>query len=46
VTIYFLQCHRNSGPEGTYGVVTRGYNPGDQVVAILKAWLEGPPANG
>jgi putative protein-disulfide isomerase len=34
------------GAEGTYGVVTRGYNPGDQVVAILKAWLEGPPANG
>jgi putative protein-disulfide isomerase len=34
------------GPEGTYGVVTRGYNPGDQVLAILKAWMEGPPANG
>jgi len=31
-----------AGPndEGVYGVVTRGYAPGEQVVAILKEWLE------
>lgn len=31
-----------AGPnaEGVYGVVTRGYAPADQVVAILKEWLE------
>ena len=31
-----------AGPnaEGVYGVVTRGFAPGDQVVAILKEWLE------
>jgi putative protein-disulfide isomerase len=33
------------GSEGTYGVVSRGYYPGDQVLAILHNWLEGPPAN-
>jgi putative protein-disulfide isomerase len=33
------------GQEGTYGVVTRGYNPGDQILALLQNWLEGPPAN-
>jgi putative protein-disulfide isomerase len=27
-------------PEGVYGVVTRGFAPGEQVVAILKEWLE------
>jgi putative protein-disulfide isomerase len=31
-----------AGPndEGVYGVVTRGYAPADQVVPILKEWLE------
>jgi putative protein-disulfide isomerase len=31
-----------AGPnaEGVYGVVTRGFAPGEQVVAILKEWLE------
>jgi len=31
-----------AGPndEGIYGVVTRGFAPADQVVAILKEWLE------
>jgi putative protein-disulfide isomerase len=31
-----------AGPndEGVYGVVTRGYAPGEQVVTILKEWLE------
>jgi putative protein-disulfide isomerase len=31
-----------AGPndEGVYGVVTRGFAPGDQVVTILKEWLE------
>lgn len=31
-----------AGPneEGVYGVVTRGFAPGDQVVAVLKEWLE------
>ena len=35
-----------AGPsaEGTYGVVTRGFQPGAQVLAILHAWLEGVPA--
>ncbi len=33
-----------AGPsaEGVYGVVTRGYQPGDQVLAALHRWLEGP----
>ena len=26
--------------EGAYGVVTRGYAPGEQVVAVLKAWVD------
>src|SRR3569623_271935 len=31
-----------AGPnaEGVYGVVTRGFAPGEQVVAILKEWLD------
>ena len=31
-----------AGPnaEGVYGVVTRGFAPGEQVVGILKEWLE------
>ena len=31
-----------AGPndEGVFGVVTRGYAPPEQVVAILKEWLE------
>jgi len=31
-----------AGPnaEGVYGVVTRGFAPGDQVIGILKEWLE------
>jgi len=31
-----------AGPnaEGVYGVVTRGFAPGEQVIAILKEWLE------
>jgi len=31
-----------AGPndEGVYGVVTRGFAPGEQVVTILKEWLE------
>lgn len=31
-----------AGPndEGVFGVVTRGYAPGEQVIAILKEWLE------
>jgi putative protein-disulfide isomerase len=31
-----------AGPneEGVYGVVTRGFAPGDQVIAVLKEWLE------
>jgi putative protein-disulfide isomerase len=31
-----------AGPneEGVYGVVTRGFAPGEQVVAVLKEWLE------
>jgi len=31
-----------AGPnaEGVYGVVTRGFAPGDQVVAILREWLD------
>ncbi len=31
-----------AGPndEGVYGVVTRGYAPPDQVVSILKAWMD------
>ena len=31
-----------AGPDeaGVYGVVTRGFAPGDQVVGILKEWLE------
>ncbi|HEX4098369.1 MAG TPA: DsbA family protein, partial [Caulobacteraceae bacterium] len=31
-----------AGPnaEGVYGVVTRGFAPGDQVLTILKEWLE------
>jgi putative protein-disulfide isomerase len=31
-----------AGPndEGVYGVVTRGFAPGEQVVGVLKAWLE------
>lgn len=35
-----------AGPsaEGTYGVVTRGFQPGGQVLAVLHAWLEGVPA--
>jgi putative protein-disulfide isomerase len=35
-----------AGPsaEGTYGVVTRGFQPGSQVLAVLHAWLEGAPA--
>jgi putative protein-disulfide isomerase len=35
-----------AGPsaEGTYGVVTRGFQPGGQVLAMLHAWLEGVPA--
>jgi putative protein-disulfide isomerase len=35
-----------AGPsaEGTYGVVTRGFQPGAQVLAVLHAWLEGVPA--
>lgn len=35
-----------AGPsaEGTYGVVTRGFQPGGQVLAVLHAWLEGAPA--
>ncbi len=27
------------GEEGVYGVVTRGYAPADQVLAVLEAWL-------
>lgn len=27
-------------PEGVYGVVTRGYAPPDQVVAVLKDWID------
>jgi putative protein-disulfide isomerase len=27
-------------PEGVYGVVTRGFAPGEQVVGILREWLE------
>jgi putative protein-disulfide isomerase len=35
-----------AGPsaEGTYGVVTRGFQPGPQILAVLHAWLEGAPA--
>ncbi|HEX5379785.1 MAG TPA: DsbA family protein [Phenylobacterium sp.] len=35
-----------AGPsaEGTYGVVTRGFQPGERILAILHAWLEGPMA--
>ena len=35
-----------AGPsaEGTYGVVTRGWRPGDQVLALLHGWLQGPVA--
>lgn len=35
-----------AGPsaEGTYGVVTRGWQPGGQVLSVLHAWLEGPSA--
>jgi putative protein-disulfide isomerase len=31
-----------AGPnaEGVYGVVTRGYAPGDQVLAVLRDWIE------
>jgi putative protein-disulfide isomerase len=31
-----------AGPndEGVYGVVTRGFAPGEQVVTILKEWLD------
>jgi putative protein-disulfide isomerase len=31
-----------AGPndEGVYGVVTRGYAPGEQVLAVLKDWME------
>lgn len=27
--------------QGAYGVVTRGYAPGEQVVGVLKAWIAG-----
>jgi putative protein-disulfide isomerase len=35
-----------AGPntEGSYGVVTRGFQPGGQVLAVLHAWLEGSQA--
>jgi putative protein-disulfide isomerase len=33
------------GPDGAYGVVTRGFAPGDQVIGVLQRWLEPPPAN-
>lgn len=35
-----------AGPneDGAFGVVTRGYAPGDQVVAVLKTWMDGEPA--
>ena len=31
-----------AGPndEGVYGVVTRGFAPGEQVLAVLKDWME------
>ena len=33
-----------AGPDerGQFGVVTRGWQPGGQVLAVLHAWLEGP----
>lgn len=36
-----------AGPnaEGTYGVVTRGFQPGDQVLAVLHGWLGTAAAN-
>jgi putative protein-disulfide isomerase len=35
-----------AGPsaEGAYGVVTRGYQPGEQILAVLHRWLEGSEA--
>ena len=35
-----------AGPnaEGAYGVVTRGFQPGGQVLAVLHAWMEGSAA--
>ena len=35
-----------AGPssEGAYGVVTRGFQPGRQVLAILHSWLESAPS--
>ena len=35
-----------AGPsaEGAYGVVTRGFQPGRQVLAVLHSWLESAPS--
>ncbi|MFN3515107.1 MAG: DsbA family protein [Phenylobacterium sp.] len=32
------------GPDGTYGVVTRGYQPAEVVLPTLRAWLGAAPA--
>ena len=35
-----------AGPnaQGAFGVVTRGWQPGPQILAVLHAWVEGPTA--
>jgi len=35
-----------AGPnaQGAFGVVTRGWQPGPQILAVLHAWIEGPTA--
>ena len=46
-SIVFLVAHPGSGRygcychQGVYGVVTRGYAPGEQVLAVVRDWIAG-----